>query len=118
MATATISMHRVSAFIAALANGISDDLREHVAPDKLQHEVERELEKQILAQTVRAISEYESACIYSRDNEVVRNAKRKQCLRMMGYCSEMWVTKDAVRAVLAPPSDVEEGDYRIFGADQ
>ena len=93
-------MRQVSAFILSLANAISDDLREHVAPDKLQYEVELELEKQILAQLVTAIHQYSGVRSGFGADGTQANVKRKQVLRMMGYCSEMWVKTDEVKGAL------------------
>lgn len=115
-------MRQVSAFIIEMARAISADLRESVAPDKLQNEVEKELEKQTLAQLVRAISEYSSARDYIPDQVAT---KRRQVLRFMGYCSEMWTAIAVVRGAIAAESrstvsddsmgldDVEEGEFEI-----
>lgn len=92
-------MRRVSAFIIALASGIGDDLRDHVAPDKLQFEVEKELENQMLALLVKAIGEYNSARLFQSD-KVQQNTKRKQVLRYMGFCNEMWTKTEEVKGAL------------------
>lgn len=104
-------MHRVSSFIAEMAKTLSDDLRESVAPDKLQHEVEKELEKQILAQTVNAIGKYRQARDYFSHDPAQAAIKRRQVLRFMGYCSEMWLAigrvKGAISAGLDPEASVD-----------
>jgi hypothetical protein len=102
-------MRRVSAFILALAEGISSDLAEHVAPDRLQDEVEKELENQMLAQLVKAIGEYNNARMYGSDH-VQQNSKRKQVLRFMGYCNEMWVKTAEVKGALMT-GDLESIDF-------
>jgi ABC-type lipoprotein release transport system permease subunit len=91
---------RVSAFLVEFAREISSDLRSHVAPDKLQFEVEMELQKQILSQCVQAIGEYQQAIQFYRSDEVKIAAGRKKVLRFMGYCSEMWVVQDQVKGAL------------------
>lgn len=92
-------MRRVSAFLVALANGISDDLRDSVAPDKLQYEVEKELENQMLAHLVKSVGEYNNARLYTSDN-VQQNAKRRQVLRYMGLVGEMWNKTEEVKGAL------------------
>jgi hypothetical protein len=106
-------MRRVSAFIMAMASGISDDLRDHVAPDKLQHEVETELQKQILSQLVQAIGEYSTALTYDHISAVKRSAAQKKILRFMGYCSEMWVVQTQVKGALGEGM-VQEAEAVIF----
>lgn len=101
-------MHKVSAFIAEMAKTISDDLRDSVAPDKLQHEVERELEKQILAQTVHAIQEYEGARQYHSHDPAKAVIARRKVLRFMGYCSEMWTAIKRVKGAITSGLDVED----------
>ena len=93
-------MRAVSAYLREFAREISNDLREHIAPDKLQFEVEMELQKQILSQVVQAISEYQSTMVYNRTDLVKLQSGRKKVLRMMGYCSEMWVVQDEIKGVI------------------
>lgn len=107
------SMRKVSAYIIELAKAISDDLRDSLPKDKLQHEVEFELEKQVLANLVSAIHEYSNARAYSKSDLSIQNIKRRQVLRMMGYCSEMWIAQEQVKGMLMGGSDMVEAEFSI-----
>jgi hypothetical protein len=106
-------MRKVSAYILELAKAISDDLRDSLPKDKLQHEVEMELEKQVLANLVHAINEYSAARTYSKSDISLQNIKRRQVLRMMGYCSEMWIAQEQVKGALMGGSGMVEADFTI-----
>jgi hypothetical protein len=107
------SMRKVSAYIIELAKAISDDLRDSLPKDKLQHEVEMELEKQVLANLVTAISEYNCARIYNKSDVSLQNIKRRQVLRMMGYCGEMWIAQEQVKGMLMGGSQMVEADFEV-----
>lgn len=106
-------MRRVSAYIIELAKAISDDLRDSLPKDRLQAEVEMELEKQVLANLVKAISEYSGVRQYAQHDLAKSNIKRRQVLRMMGYCSEMWIAQEQVKGMLMGGSDMVEADFSI-----
>lgn len=94
-----------------MAIGISEDLKQHIAPDKLQYEVEKELEKQMLNLTVQAISERSQCLLYGSDN-VKANAAQKKLLRFMGYVNEMYVKTEEVKGAIGDGSVVP--DYEVF----
>lgn len=107
-------MHQASSFILELARTISDDIRDSVAPEKLQFEVEIELENQILAKTVAALHEYmNSRSKYNREDQTTANIKRRQALRYMGYCNEMWTAIGIVKGALTSSSSID-ADFEIF----
>lgn len=107
-------MHKVSAYIIELAKAISDDLKDSLPKDKLQVEVEMELEKQVLANLVKAIHEYESARTYNKSDISLQNIKRRQVLRMMGYCSEMWIAQEQVKGALMGGVGQVDADYEVL----
>lgn len=105
-------MRQVSAFIQAMAIGISDDLKQHVAPDKLQFEVEKELEKQMLAQLVNAINERSSCMLYGSD-QVKAEAAKKKVLRFMGYVNEMYTVTREVKGALMDGHQPVDTDFEV-----
>lgn len=106
-------MRRVSAFIEVLAGVITDDLKNHVAPDKLAYEVEREIEKQLLSQMVQAVSKYSQCTLYSPNGEVERNQRKNEMLRHMGYVQELFTKVDEVKGILAAGGVTEEAIFEV-----
>ena len=106
-------MRRVSAYLTAMAQGISDDVSRHVAPDKLQFEVEKELQEQMLAQLVGAVSEYKQAVAYYRTDEVKCNSAKNKVLRHMSYVTEMWTVTNEVKGALERGGQPDEVPYEV-----
>lgn len=105
-------MRAVSAYITAMAVGISEDLRSHVAPDQLQDVVEKELEKQMLAQLVTAINERSNAMLYG-SNPVTQQSAQKKVLRFMGYVNEMYNVSREVKGALMDGSQPNDVEYEV-----
>lgn len=93
-------MRKTSAFLAALAAGISDDLRDNVDADKLQDEVEKELENQVLSGLVTAVGEYNSARTYFRSDRPKNAAAQNKVRRYLGFVEEMWARTAEVKGAL------------------
>lgn len=97
-------MRRVSAFILALTDNITSDLRDSVDAEKLQDQVEKELHQQVLTGVVTAIAEYKQAIDwYSSDTTKQAIAQRKM-LRTFDNARELFEVADQIRgAITAGP---------------
>lgn len=93
-------MRFVSSYITSLFEAITDDLRSHIDPEKLQFEVDKEVEKQLLSQLVTAISERNN-CI-SWDSDLTKcDIAQKKVVRHMKYVNEYYAASQEVKLALA-----------------
>lgn len=91
-------MNKASTYIQLLSDEISDDLRNHIDGDKLQLEVEKEVEKQILSGLVTAISEYNNCASWGEKNRLAM--LRTKIKRNMEYVNELFQANKEITGIL------------------
>ena len=100
-------MNKASAYIQLLFEEISDDLRRHVDGDKLQDEVQKEVEKQILSGLVQAVGEYSNHLSWNHD-KTKGAALRSKIERNIGYVTELFQVNNDITGVLGAGSPIGE----------
>lgn len=101
-------MNKASAYLQLLFSEISDDLKNHVDGDKLQDEVQKEVEKQILSGLVTAVSEYNNCASWGDKNRLAMLRTRIQ--RNMEYVQELFQTNKEITGVLTSGSSINTAE--------